>query len=89
MVGEKVFKSPLERMLKKSYEEMTRREFIIVRAASSLAAGVLFAVGKYLWDKFSHRLVPGSFYVVAFLLFSISWYFLFWAILCRMRGIKK
>jgi len=76
-------------MLKKSFEEMSKKEFITVKTTSSLIAGCLFSATKYLWDRLSNRLGPFGFYIFAFLLFSVGWYFLFFLLLCKKRNIKK
>jgi len=86
---EKKYKSPLELVFKKSFEEMTKKEFTIIRLISSIAFGFLGSLIGYLWNMFSNELHSTGYYIVIAIYLSIAWYFLFFAIFCRIRKINK
>lgn len=86
---QKKYKSPIERILKKSYEEMTIKEFIRIKMISSVVFGLLSSFVMFFSDKSSGNLNPFGFYIFVVILCSVGWYFLFWAIYCKIKKINK
>jgi hypothetical protein len=88
-MGKMIYKSPVERMLKKSFDEMTKKEFEIIKIISSLIFGLLTTFIVCILDNLSGNLsLPGR-YIFGFVFLSIGWYFGFWFFLCKLRKIKK
>jgi len=86
---EKSHKSPLERMMKKSFGEMTKKELITIRVVFSLIFGFLVSAVVYLWGGFPHRLDYFGVYIFVFIFGSIGWYFLFRFVLHKKINIKS
>lgn len=83
----KKYRSLAERMMKKSFAEMTERDFAKIKIGAAFAFGFPFTVIKYLWDKFDNKLLPIEAYIFAFIFATILWY-LFMAFI-GIRQIKK
>lgn len=84
-----IYKSPVERMLKKSFEEMTKKEFKKIKIISSVTFGVLTTLLKYILDDLSGILLSPGHYIFGFVFLSVGWYFGFWFFFCKLRKIKK
>lgn len=83
------YKSPLEWILKKSFENMTADELKRIKIISSLVFGFLLSLCGFLLDRFVGRFLPLASYIFIFVFASIGWYFLFWSSICKIRKIKK
>jgi len=87
-MDKKKFNSPIERLMNKSYEEMSVAEFTRIKLSVSLAFGILGSCGLLIWDKFDHTSRPMGLYVFVGLFATIGWYFLFWGVVDKNRNIK-
>jgi len=81
------FKSPLEWLLKKNFEEMSRKEFVAVKHIYSLLTALLLVAGFYFFA--GTRSAPLIVHICIFILSYLAWYFFFWASLCKKRNMQN
>lgn len=85
----KKYKTPVEKMLKKHYEEMNKNELLLVRILSSLLFGCLSAAGVFLLDRWGNKHKGLYYYLIGGTFMCIGWYFLYWRTLLSKRKIKS
>jgi hypothetical protein len=90
MEKKKIYDSPLERILKCNYQDMTRIKLEIVKIITSLLTGFIF-VRIFSWLDRSMYTEPWLFAdpnnPKLILIMAVIWYFFFWRTILRGRGL--
>ena len=85
---QKEFRTPVERLFKKSFEEMSSKQVAMIKIVTCLIIGIVVAIGFYLQDKANSSLANIVRYFSIFAITFIAFYFLLFR-LWRKGGLRN